>query len=83
LRASCAPRARAATAARACTPAQLGIYIQPSPAGGSAGATAMDLSFSNASATACTLHGFPGVSAIDQSGAQLGPAAGRAGGVPV
>jgi len=72
--------ARAATAPAACSPTQLVTYVRPSPGGGSAGATTFLLSFSNVGSSACTLRGFPGVSAVDQSGHQLGKAAQRSGG---
>jgi hypothetical protein len=35
------------------------------------------LNFTNLSAHACTLHGYPGISGVTQAGIQLGSAAGR------
>jgi hypothetical protein len=72
--------ARAASAAPACSPSQLVTYVGPAAGGGSAGASTLLLNFSNVGAGACTLRGFPGVSAVDQAGHQLGRAALRSGG---
>jgi hypothetical protein len=47
------------------------------PGDGAAGSFFYELQFSNTSATPCTLRGFPGVSAVDRSGHQLGSPAGR------
>ena len=69
----------AASTARACSPSQLVTYLRPAAGGGSAGAITFLLNFSNVGSRPCTLHGFPGVSAIDHSGHQLGRAAQREG----
>jgi Protein of unknown function (DUF4232) len=47
--------------------------------GGTAGSTYYPLEFSNVGRTACSLNGYPGVSAYGSSGAQVGPAASRNG----
>ena len=71
--------ARAASAAPACSPSQLVTYLRPSAGGGSAGAFTFLLNFSNVGSRACSLRGFPGVSAVDHAGHQLGKAAERSG----
>jgi hypothetical protein len=50
---------------------------------GAAGSTYYNLQFTNFSARACALLGFPGVSAVSLSGAQVGLAAGRTPGTAV
>jgi hypothetical protein len=72
-------RAASATAAPSCSPSQLVTYLRPAPGGGSAGAFTYLLNFSNVGPRACTLRGFPGVSAVNQTGGQLGRAAQRTG----
>jgi Protein of unknown function (DUF4232) len=47
------------------------------PGDGAAGSSYYELEFSNTSSRACTIFGFPGVSAIDAHGNQLGRAAAR------
>jgi hypothetical protein len=47
------------------------------PGDGHAGGTSYQLELSNTSAHACTLYGYPGVSALAPGGHQLGHAAGR------
>jgi hypothetical protein len=47
------------------------------PGDGAAGSTFFQLELSNTSGRACTLYGFPGVSAIGRGGGQLGRAAAR------
>ena len=49
---------------------------------GSAGAIHYTLTFQNTGSTPCTLFGFPGVSFLDDSGAQIGQPAQREGGTP-
>jgi hypothetical protein len=68
--------ARTAAAPPACTAAQLTAWIGL-PGDGSAGAVAYELQLSNVSNRACTLFGYPGVSALGSGGRQLGRAAGR------
>lgn len=52
------------------------------PGDGSAGHVAYQLELSNISTHTCTLHGYPGVSALAAGGAQLGSPAGRQPGDP-
>jgi len=52
------------------------------PGDGAAGSTYYQLELSNISGHACTLYGYPGVSAIGPGGVQLGSAAGRSAGDP-
>lgn len=47
---------------------------------GGAGNLYQAVVLTNTSGASCTLRGYPGVSFVDASGAQLGPAAGRTGG---
>jgi hypothetical protein len=73
--------ASASTAAPASTPpacatSQLRVWLGV-PGDGSAGHVAYQLEFSNISARACTLFGYPGVSAVRGGGVQLGSAAAR------
>jgi len=44
---------------------------------GTAGAIFYPIEFTNLGSTSCTLYGYPGVSAVNGKGKQLGPAAGR------
>lgn len=65
--ASSAPRARAA---------DLRVWLDTRPGGGTAGSIYYPLNFKNISGHTVTLRGYPGVSAITKSGGQLGsPAA--------
>jgi hypothetical protein len=66
--------AHTAAQAAACTTAQLDIWYGE-PAGAAAGSTYIPLEFSNTGTTACTLDGFPGVSAVNADGAQIGSSA--------
>ena len=66
-------------AARACTAADLGAWVAADQGNGAAGSIYYPLEFTNLSGHACSMRGFPGVSAIDRNGHQLGsPAAGAA-----
>jgi hypothetical protein len=60
----------------ACQAAQLGVWLALAQANGAAGTIYYPLNFTNVSTRSCSLHGFPGVSAIDRSGHQLGSPAG-------
>jgi hypothetical protein len=60
-----------------CTAGQLVTWAGV-PGAGTAGTTYFQLEFSNVSPRACSLLGYPGVSAADGSGAQLGSPAFRA-----
>jgi hypothetical protein len=66
-----------AAAAPACTTSQLVVWLQTNPGGGVAGGYYYNLEFTNLGTQACTLYGYPGVSAIGLSGGQLGSPAGR------
>lgn len=69
--------ARAAGTAPACTTSALDVWLDTGGGGGTAGGTYYDLQFTNLSAHACTLYGYPGLSAVSLSGQQLGAAARR------
>jgi hypothetical protein len=66
---------QAAAAAR-CARTQLTSWIGE-PGSGAAGSTYYELEISNVSRHACTLYGYPGVSAVGAGGKQLGRAARR------
>jgi hypothetical protein len=69
--------ARASTAAiPRCTAASLGAWIAVDQGNGAAGTIYYPLEFTNLSKHACSMHGYPGVSAIDRNGHQLGRPAG-------
>lgn len=70
--------ARTAAASR-CTTAHLQIWLGLGVGGGTAGSTFYPLEFSNVGLGACTLNGFPGVSAVGSGGGQVGPSASRNG----
>ena len=60
-----------------CTTAGLVVWLDTSAGGGAAGSTYYSLDFTNLSGHRCTLQGFPGISALDLGGRQLGRAASR------
>ena len=64
--------AAASTTVPACTAGDLGAWLAVDQGNGAAGSIYYPLQFTNLSRHACTLHGFPGVSATDRSGHQLG-----------
>lgn len=68
--------ARAATASK-CTAANTQSWLGLGVGGGTLGSIYYPLEFSNIGHTACTLSGYPGVSAFGANGSQVGPAAGR------
>lgn len=70
-------RASKASAVSSCTGAELAVWIAANQEQGSGGRLFMPLEFTNVSKQACTLFGYPGVSAISASGTQLGNAATR------
>lgn len=75
-----APAAAGAVGAagvRACTAGDLGAWVAVDQGNGAAGSIFFPLQFTNLSGHACSLHGFPGVSALDRSGHQLGSPASR------
>ena len=66
-------------AASQCTPANTQIWLGLGIGGGTLGSTYYPLELSNVGHHACTLSGFPGVSADGRGGGQVGPAAARNG----
>ena len=74
LAAAAATPSQAATSA--CAARTLEVRLD-THAGTAAGSTYYKLEFTNLSARACTLRGYPGVSAIAANGQQLGSPAGR------
>jgi hypothetical protein len=74
-----AARASAALTASAavprCSAADLGVWVAADQTQGAAGTLYMPIEFTNLSHHACTLNGFPGVSALSASGRQLGSSA--------
>ena len=50
----------------------LAVWVAADEGNGAAGTIFYPLEFTNLTGSACSLHGFPGVSAIDSSGHQLG-----------
>jgi hypothetical protein len=64
--------ARAAAAVPACSAGALGAWVAVDQGNGAAGSIFYPLQFTNLSHHSCTLRGFPGVSAIDRNGRQLG-----------
>ncbi len=59
----------------------LAMWVDADRGEGAAGTIFYPLSFTNVSGKTCTLYGYPGVSAVNSSGKQLGPAAGWNSGV--
>jgi len=66
----------APAAVPACTAADLGAWVAVDQGNGAAGSIYYPLQFTNLSRHACAMRGFPGVSAIDRNGHQLGSPAG-------
>jgi hypothetical protein len=71
----------AAAAVPSCTAADLGAWVAITQGNGAAGSIYYPLQFTNLSRHACAMRGFPGVSAIDRNGHQLGSPASWATGV--
>jgi hypothetical protein len=71
LAATAAPATPAASTP-GCATAGLVIWFSPQIGGGYAGGYYYNLNFTNLSGHACMLHGYPGVSAVNLSGQQLG-----------
>jgi hypothetical protein len=67
----------APAATPACSSSSLSVWVDASSANPGAGTTEYALEFTNISGKACTLYGYPGVSATNSSGKQLGEAADR------
>ncbi|MBG6178892.1 DUF4232 domain-containing protein [Arthrobacter sp. CAN_A1] len=65
----------------ACTAADLAATVETPMGAGSAGTAARNLILSNTSDAECTMTGYPGVSYVDASGAQIGAPADREPGV--
>jgi hypothetical protein len=72
------PTLSSAAVAPACSTANLDVWLNTT-GNGAAGSSYYNLNLTNLSARSCTLFGYPGVSAITQSGIQLGSSAGRDG----
>ena len=69
---------RAAVSTPACATAQLAIKFVNKP-NGAAGTIYYPIQFTNNGTQACTLRGYPGVSAVTSSGGQIGNSASRSG----
>jgi hypothetical protein len=65
-----------------CTAADLAVWVNADSENGAAGTIYFHLDFTNVSAGTCHLYSYPGVSAANGAGKQLGPAAIRTPGVP-
>jgi hypothetical protein len=76
---SAAPTSAAATAAAThrCATSGLDIWFNNAAGGAAAGSTYYKLELTNLSGHACTLLGYPGVSAVNLSGHQVGKAGSR------
>ena len=71
-----------AVAVPRCSPARLAVWVDADSADGAAGTTYYYLGFTNTGNRACSLSGYPGVSAVTSGGEQIGAAAKRTGAVP-
>ena len=67
----------APAAAPACATANLAVWVDLGQGSAAAGTTFYPLDFTNTGSRACTLFGYPGVSATNAKTNQLGRAAGR------
>jgi hypothetical protein len=67
---------RAAASAPPCATSQLVVWLD-TLGNGAAGSVSYNLKFTNLSTHTCSLFGYPGVSAVDLAGRQLGSAASR------
>ena len=70
-----AATSNAATHASRCSAADLGVWVAADQIGGAAGTQYMPIEFTNLGQHACTLDGYPGASALNGAGQQLGAAA--------
>jgi Domain of unknown function (DUF4232) len=70
------PAAGTMAAVQRCSTPRLVVWLAPM-ANGTAGGVYYELRFTNLSGHACTLRGFPGVSAVTLVGARIGAAAGH------
>lgn len=59
-----------------CTASDLGVWVAVDQGNGAAGTIYYPLEFTNLSQHTCYLYGYPGVSALDSNGNQLGRSAG-------
>jgi Protein of unknown function (DUF4232) len=80
--ASAASAAPTAPAILQCTTSQLAVWVYNNPGGGAAGSFDLPIGFTNISKRPCFLAGFPGISALNSRGAQLGSAGGEDPGTP-
>ncbi|GAA3822441.1 hypothetical protein GCM10022403_064920 [Streptomyces coacervatus] len=71
------PTATASSSLHTCTVSDL--YLSMGRKEGAAGSLYWPIRFTNTSATACTLRGYPGVSVLDTAHRQIGPAATHSG----
>src|SRR5262249_41350004 len=78
-----AASASSAASAPSCATSGLVVWLGLDTGGGAAGSTYVNVTFTNLSRHACTLRGYPGVSAVDLAGRQVGRAAARESGVAV
>ena len=67
----------APAATPACSTANLSVWLDVSQGSAAAGTIFYPLDFTNTGSHACTLYGYPGVSATTAGGNQIGRAAGR------
>ena len=65
-----------------CKSGQLAVWVSPELGNGAAGSIFYPLEFTNTSGRTCFLVGYPGVSAVNANGRQLGSAATRDNSVP-
>jgi uncharacterized protein DUF4232 len=65
-----------AAAVPACTAGDIGAWVAVDQGNGAAGSIYYPLQFTNLSTHSCSMRGFPGVSAINSNGHQLGSPAG-------
>lgn len=72
-----ASAAAVASAAAPCTTSGLVVWLNDEPGGGTAGSVYYKLELTNLSGRACTLRGYPRVSAVDLHGRPLGGGASR------
>ena len=72
----------ASAATPRCTAGNLAVWVNADSENGAAGTIFYNLDFTNISGHTCHLFGYPGVSATNFNGKQLGPAARRDNGVP-
>jgi len=76
--AACAGAGAAPTGVAACADTNTQVWLGDGEGGGTAGAIYYPLEFSNVGHRACTLYGYPGVSAWGSGGGPVGLAATRA-----